>query len=69
MSEKPRMKARTTYINCKFDDGSIETIDQFPANTREERLYITEMLHEYRMAFSNYRGIYKSQRPTEDYDE
>jgi len=60
---KPHLKARTIYINCKFDDGSTETIDQFPANTREQRVYATKMLNEYRKAFHNNRGIYKSQRP------
>jgi hypothetical protein len=74
MNKKPHLKARTIYINCRSlaagcNDGIVETIDHFPANTPAERLYITEMLNEYRMAFSNYRGIYKSKTPAEGYDE
>ena len=41
-------KGRTRYIQRK-GQGHLETVDEFPANTKEERQEIRRCLEEYRM--------------------
>jgi hypothetical protein len=57
------MKIR--YINRK-GDGCLETVDEFPANTREERAELKRCLVEYRL--SDPSGFfYISSRSTKDW--
>jgi len=57
---------KTRYINLK-NGREIETIDEFPANTREERKEVQKMLKEYRTAYGNFGILYTSQRSTKDW--
>lgn len=50
------MKVR--YINYK-SNGVTETVEEFPYNTKADRLYFRTMLKEYNMAMGN---CYGSQR-------
>jgi len=57
---------KTRYINMK-NGREIETVDEFPANTREERKELQKMLKEYRLAYRNHGFLYTSQRSTKDW--
>lgn len=57
---------KTRYINMQ-DGRDIETIDEFPANTREERRELQKMLNEYRLAYGGHGFIYISQRATKNW--
>ena len=57
---------RTRYINMKSEGGEVETIDEFPFSTREERIYFREMLREYRMAYYS-QNVYASSRCTKEW--
>jgi len=48
---------KTKYINIKTSYG-VETVVEFPYNTKEERKYFKEMLKEYQMCMN----VYPSQR-------
>ncbi len=56
---------KTRYINLK-NSTEIETIDEFPANTKEERKELSKALKEYRAAYGNFGVLYISQRSTND---
>jgi hypothetical protein len=58
---------KTRYINMKTG-RDIETIDEFPANTKEERKELRKMLAEYRMAYGGHGDLYISQRATKDWN-
>ena len=59
------MKVR--YINRK-GDGQIETVDEFPVNTREERAELKRCLGEYRLSDRS-AEYYISSRSTKDWRE
>lgn len=42
-------KERTLYVQRK-DGRNVETVDEFPAETREDRKYARQMLNEYQIA-------------------
>ena len=53
-----------TYINWKPNGNNwqLETVDQF-----ESRAEATKMLHEYQLAFNDFRNLYLSNRCTEEW--
>lgn len=56
---------KTIYINSKRN-GKIETEDQFPNNTRQDKKYSKDMLKEYQMSDQT-ANYYLSQRSTKDW--
>lgn len=60
-------KERTLYVQRK-DGRSVETVDEFPAGTREERRYARAMLSEYAMADPSARH-YLSSRACKGWNE
>lgn len=40
----------TIYVNRREDSKTVETVDQFDYNTKEERQYAQDMVAEYQMA-------------------
>lgn len=57
----------TIYLNMKNSQG-IETVDEFTREAeqspKEFRIYVSEMVNEYRIAGMN---VYKSSRPTKEW--
>lgn len=56
----------TKYIQRK-DSNGIETVDEFPYNTRDERKECKRVLSEYQIA-DPYGSYYLSQRPCKDWN-
>lgn len=54
------------YLNWRGPQG-VETVDEFPNGTRQERDYAREMRDEYNLAYGN--GCYLSQRCTREWRE
>ncbi len=59
---------KTMYVNCKRSGWGIETVDEFPANTRDERKEARRCLNEYRICDST-AYYYLSQRSTKDWKD
>ena len=60
------MKETVRYINARYN-GEVETVDEFPYNTRVERMYFYAMLKEYRIS-DRCNTYYSSQRCTKDWN-
>lgn len=56
------------YINMK-DSNGVETVDEFPWNSREERDEARRCLGEYRLASGWNAEFYFSQRATKEWSE
>lgn len=61
------MKTRSTYVQRK-QGATLETVDEFPAGTREERKYAREMLAEYQLGDRAGR-YYLSSRPCKGWND
>lgn len=59
------MKTKTRYINIETPHN-IDTVAQFPYNTKEERKYFAKILKEYQLS-DKYNTYYSSQRCTNDW--
>lgn len=57
---------KTIYVNCRWSGMPVETVDEFPFNTRDEKKEARRCLAEYRMS-DNTGNYYLSQRCTNDW--